>query len=301
MKDDFIIKNVNLVTMLKEKLTEAIEAKSNDVKTFVWKFAKDKQSGEQKEVSLMDATPEELNQFYNHCLSMLYSEDKTNPGRYTLLNIIKEQREKCNVELFLRDLESGRLTVDGKPYPRHLYCQDCRAYIDAHKEQFPSNELKNISISSLPLSVPREYSRISIDAAFDGCLDQLGVLYNKSISRNFILDMGIYLTPSEMKEFEEKDIEGNLRSRMEVIKERLGIKSKVHLVVKSTGLNFTELRAMINLRPKKYSLLTSDQLVTLRNKVLFKLENKVKKHAEQWETRLNQIFKVCEVRGIPLN
>ena len=109
---------------MKEKLTEAINAKNNDVKSFVWKLARNKQTGEQEEIKLVDATEEQLNRFYTHCMSMLYSEDKLNPGRYVLLDIIKEQREKCNVELFLRDLETGRLTADGKPYPRYLYCQD---------------------------------------------------------------------------------------------------------------------------------------------------------------------------------
>ena len=88
---------------MKEKLTEAINARNNDIKSFVWKLARDKQTGEQEEIRLVDATAEQLNRFYAHCMSMLYSEDKLNPGRYVLLDIIKEQREKCNVELFLRD------------------------------------------------------------------------------------------------------------------------------------------------------------------------------------------------------
>ena len=82
------------MTILKDKLTEAINAKNNDVKSFVWKKARDKASGIQEEIRLMDATPEELNQLYAHCHSMLYSTDKVNPGRYVLLDIIKEQREK---------------------------------------------------------------------------------------------------------------------------------------------------------------------------------------------------------------
>lgn len=285
--------------MLKEKLTEAIEAKNNDVNTFVWKFPK-KSDKTQEEIKMMDATKEQLQQFYNHCISMLYSNNVHNPGRYTLLEIIKEQREKCNVELFLRDLESGRLT-DGKPYHRYLYCQDFRNYMNAHKNQFPSNDLKNISISVFTPNIPREYSRISVNSAFDGCLDQLGIFSNKAISRSFIIEMGIYLTPSEMKDFDEKDSEGNTRNKLEVVKERLGIRKDIHLIVNPKGLNFTELRAMINLKAKKYSALTSDQLITLRNKVLFKLENKVQRHAEQWEERLGQIFKVCEARGIELN
>lgn len=93
------------MTMLREKLMEAIEAKNNDTKSFVWKLAR-KSDGTQEEVKLIEATPEQLNTFYSHCKSMLYSEDKLNPGRYVLLKIIEDQRKKCNVELFLRDRKS---------------------------------------------------------------------------------------------------------------------------------------------------------------------------------------------------
>ena len=284
---------------MKEKLMEAIEAKNNDIKSFVWKLAR-KSDGTQEEIKLVDATPEQLNQFYKHCKSMLYSTDKLNPGRYVLLKIIEEQRNKCNVELFLRKLESGSICADNKPYPRHLYIQDIRAYMNAHKHEFPSNELKNISISSISGGLPREFGRISIEDVLDGGLDQLGWFDNKHITFSFILNMGVYLTPSELKEFDEKDSDGNPRKKPELIKERLGLKPSVELVVKPTGLNFNELRAMINLKPKKYSELTTDQLTVLRNKVLFRLENEVLFHIEQWEERIRQLKLVAESRGITL-
>lgn len=279
---------------------EAIEAKNNDTKSFVWKLAR-KADGTQEEVRLLDASEEQLNTFYKHCKSMLHSEDKLNPGRYVLLKIIEEQRRKCNVELFLRKLESGSICSDNKPYPRHLYIQDIRSYMNTHKEDFPSNELKEISISSISGGLPREFGRISIDEVLNGCLDQLGYFDNKHITFSFILNMGVYLTPEEMKEFDVKDKDGNTRSKLEVIKERLGIKPSVRLTVKPTGLNFNELRAMVNLKSKKYSDLTTDQLTVLRNKVLFRLENEVMFHIEQWEERMRQIELVAKERGIMLD
>lgn len=287
------------MTMLREKLTEAINAKNNDVKTFVWKLAR-KSDGTQEEIRLMDATPEQLNKFYKHCNSMLNSTDKLNPGRKVLLSIINEQREKCNVELFLRKLETGAICADGKGYPRYLYLQDLRAFIDSHKDQFPTNELKNISIAACTNGLPREFERISIDSVLSACLDTLGYFDNKHITFSFILNLGIYLTPAEMKEFTEKDKDGNTRSKLEIVKERLNINPTVRLTVKPSGLNFTELRAMIGLRPKKYSELTTDQLSTLRNKVLFRLENEVMFHIEQWEERIRQIELVAQSRGITL-
>lgn len=286
------------MTTLKEKLTEAINAKNNDVKSFVWKLAR-RADGTQEEVRLMDATPEQLNQFYSHCHSMLYSTDKLNPGRYVLLDIIREQREKCNVELYLRKLKEGAFT-NGESYPRHLYCQDVLNCIRMNKEHFPQNELKNISITAITGGVPKEFSRLSIDSVVSGCLDTLGNFDNKHITFSFILNLGVYLTPDEMKEFNEKDKDGNTRSKLEVIKERLNIKPSVRLIVKPTGLNYSELRAMLNLRPKKYSDLTTDQLVTLRNKVLFRLEQEVNFHIDSWEERIRQIELVAQTRGITL-
>ena len=283
---------------LKEKLTEAINAKNNDVKSFVWKLAR-KSDGTQEEIRLIDATPEQLQKFFNHCHSMLYSTDKLNPGRYVLLDIIREQREKCNVELYLRKLKEGSFT-NGESYPRHLYCQDILNCIRANKEHFPQNELKNISITAITGGVPKEFSRLSIDSVISGCLDQLGVIDTKHITFSFILNLGVYLTPEEMKEFNEKDKDGNTRSKLEVIKERLNIKPSVRLIVKPTGLNYTELRAMLNLRPKKYSDLTTDQLITLRNKVLFRLEQEVNFHIESWEERMRQIQLTAQSRGITL-
>lgn len=282
------------MTMLREKLTEAINAKNNDITTYVWKLAKGS-NGVQEEIKLVDATPEQLQQFYDHCNSMLNSTDKINPGRKVLLNIIKEQREKCNVELFLRKLETGAICADGKGYPRYLYMQDIRTFMDAHKDQFPANELKDISISACTNGLPREFERISIEEVLNGCLDGLGYMDAKHITRSFILNMGVYLTPEERKEFNEPN-----KKIPEIIKERLNMLPSVRLVIKPTGLSFSELRAMINLKSKKYSELTTDQLLALRNKVLFKLENEVKFHINQWEERINKIKQVAEERNINL-
>lgn len=103
-----------------------------------------------------------------------------------------------------------------------------------------------------------------------------------------------------MKEFTEKDKNGKMRSKLEIVKEQLKIKSNIRLKVKPTGLNFTELRAMLNLHPTKYSNLTTDQLITLRNKVLFRLEQEVNYHIEQWEERIRQIELVAQSKGINL-
>jgi hypothetical protein len=57
---------------------------------------------------------------------------------------------------------------------------------------------------------------------------------------------------------------------------------------------------MFNLKSKKYSELTTDQLVLLRNKVLFRFEQKIDLHIHQWEERIRQIQVVAESREIDL-
>lgn len=285
--------------MLKEKLMEAIEARNNDVNSYIWKFAKDA-SRSQKEIKLVDATDEQLQAFYDHCNSMLYSKAKHNPGRYVLLDIIKEQREKCNVELYLRKLKEGAFT-NGKSFPRNMYCQEILSCIRKNRDIFPQSELKNIPISAITNNVPTEFERLSIDSVITGCLDGLGTINTKHITRSFILGLGVYLNNKEVKEFTRKDENGKTRDRADVIKEFLGINPRSNLIIKSSGLSFTEFRAMLNLYSKKYSDLTTDQLVTLRNKVLFRLEQEVNHHIDSWEMRKKQIEKVCEMRGITLN
>ena len=57
---------------------------------------------------------------------------------------------------------------------------------------------------------------------------------------------------------------------------------------------------MVNLKSKKYSHLTTEQLLTLRKRILFALVADVKYHISQWETRMRQIEKVAEYHGYTL-
>ena len=83
--------------VLGDKLASALEAKTNDINSFIWKGPK-KENRTQDEIKLVDATPDQLKEFYEHCKSMLYSTDKVNPGRYTLKDIVRDQINKCNTE-----------------------------------------------------------------------------------------------------------------------------------------------------------------------------------------------------------
>lgn len=285
--------------MMKEKLTQAINARNNDVNTFIWKFAR-QSDGTQPEIKLIDATPEQLKTFYEHCKSMLYSTDKNNPGRYPLLDIIREQREKCNIELFMRKIETGSLSADGKGCPKFMYWQSILDLRKNNPEYFAEHDFDSSPIGTFTGKLPREFENIPISSIRDSCLDQLGIFNSKHITFSFILNLGVCLTSDEMKEFNEKDRDGNKRSKLELVKERLNIKNTVKLIVKPNGLNFSELRAMVNLRTKKYSELTTEQLTVLRNKVLFKLESEVMYHIQQWENKLRELNLVAQAKGMSL-
>lgn len=290
--------------ILGEKLAEAI---SNDVNSFVWKGPKREIAGEtmQSETKLMDATPEQLQSFYDHCKSMLYSEDKKDPGRYVLLQMVKEQQRKCNVELFIRYVEGKYLNTSGRPlYSRHLYFMDLKTLLDNYIDVLPKSKYAETPISAVTSSsdFPSEFRDVTIEDTRDACLDGLGIFNRKHLSLNFITKLGIWFTPQERRDLEEYDPRtGKSRDRLQVIRERHNLKSNIRLQTKQSGLTYAELRAMLNLKTKKYSELTTEQLVLLRNKVLFYFIEELERHIAQWEERIAQIKKVCEVRNIKLN
>lgn len=69
------------------------------------------------------------------------------------------------------------------------------------------------------------------------------------------------------------------------------------MFVNSKGLSLAQMKAMITLKSKKYSEMSTIQLKTLRNRILFSLENDVKFHIKQWENRERQIKLVLESKG----
>lgn len=292
------------MTSLKDKYAAAIEAKSNDVNSFVWKGPKE-DFGEQKiqrEVRLVDATDDQLRGFYKHCMSMLYSTNPVNPGRFTLINKIQEDREKCNTELYLRYLENNYHTeTDRAKYPRFQYLQDMKKWLSRNTNEVPPANYYDIPITAIVGNVPEEFSRLSIGMVIDGCLDQLDRIVKKPITLNFILNLGVWFTPDELVDLSEKDPEtGKMRDRRDVVIERLGLKNNAKIKIDPKGLTYSELRSMLRLKNSRFSELTTDQLLVLRNKVLFILEQEIATHAELWIEKLKQLTKVAEMRGLNL-
>ena len=291
--------------VLGEKLTQAINNKENSIENFVWKGPKKEINGVrvQEEIKLIDATPEQLKQFYAHCQSMLYSEDKKNPGRKILLNIIKDQRQKCNAELYLRWLENKYLTNIPEQrvvYPRFLYVKDIRDALELNIETIKKEDYSTTPITILTSGVPMEFRDVTINDVILGGVDLLGLFDRSHLSLSFITKMGVWLTDKEMNELLERDENGKARNRIEVIKERFNLRKDINLYPNEHGLSYNELRAMLNLKTKKYSELTTDQLVVLRDKVLFRFEDEVRFHISQWEDIISKLKQVATIKNVDL-
>ena len=279
------------MTIIRERLEEAMASKKIDVKNFIWKGEKKEINGvmTQEEIRLIDADEKQLNKFYNHCMSMLYNQDKQNPGRYLLLDIIKDQIARCNCELFLRWLEQEK----GKP--RFTFLSDVRTILDNNKENIP--DTTNIPISTIVGGCPDEFKEIPISLIIDGCIDRLGYFNKQHITLSFILKQGLWFTQQELKDLTEKNEDGTTKDRVEVVKERLGlIKPGINPYITPKGLNFAQLKAMISLRSKKYSELTTDQLKTLKNKNKKEHSKEERFNINQWEARISKQQEVAKLK-----
>lgn len=284
----------------KVKLEEAINNSMNDVNSFIWKFSK---KDNKPSIKLMDATFEQLDEFEAHCKSMLYSTNKKYPGRYVLLDIIKDFRYKCNVELLLRYMENGNNFADGIGYSRYAYYQKLNELTDTDGNAIPEDQLDNISISAVSPGLPHEFDNISIKSVKDACIDKLGVMNFNHITLSFIYSLGVCPTIEENKELIEKDENGKNRNKIDVLKEKLFISKNIQVMFKQSGLTYNELKSISELKkvsrfsPVKYSNISTSDLLLLRNKILFRFEQEIMSHTEIWETKLSQIEKVKEARG----
>lgn len=147
-------------------------------------------------------------------------------------------------------------------------------------------------------NVPPIFEKIKVGKLMDVCFDKLDVLNRKMITDNFIISQGIWLTDSEKRDLTEYDDEGNLRNRMDVIKERLCLNPDIKLRVNPTGLSYSEFRALVQLPTlPKIADLPTIALKTLRDKVLLLLDNDLDYHINKWTKLLNNIQRVAEYKN----
>ena len=284
------------MTVLGDKLGEALNAKANDINNYVWKGPK--VNGVQEEIKLVDASFEQLQKFYKHCNEMLYNSDSKYPGRITLLGIVDDQIKRCRAELLVRWLRSE------KQYTTTNCLEDLRAIISNNKEQLTQDVIKTYAIGNIMNGLPIEFERVPISLVMDACLDSLGVLDNSHLTLNFVVKMGLWFTQQEMQKpvseggLYKKDPEtGKAKNRLEVVSQELRLNPSIALRIDNTGLSYAEFRSMCRLKRDKYANLTSDQLRLLSNKVLYRFQDQCEMQAKQWQDKIEEILKVAESKG----
>ena len=283
-----------MATLMEKKLKEAIEKKNEDITSFTWKGSKSLDEGGkyvQSEIRLVDMSSDDLAKAYDHCKKMLFNKDNQNPGRYVVLENISDQKDKCGVELFLRYIEPEH------GLSRFSLMTTITNFLSINKEVLKG---ARPVLKDMFSGIPNEFENLELNLVVDGCLDRLGAFNKKHITRTFILKQGIWLTPSESKEI-LKPNEPKGKDILPILREALNIKDLEKLNINSRGINYTQMRAMLNLKPnKKYKDLTTMQLETLRNRILFDLEENVKNHIFAWEKRMEEIELVANHKGYKL-
>lgn len=295
-------------TTIGDALQKALDEKKNDYSSFVWKDEKRKVGDKfvQDSELIETMSPERLKQCYDHCEKMLRNEDPRNPGRYKVLEESMEQINKCNVELFLRYCENSYMKRENYvPTPRFKMMIAIRDFIANSEEEAEKNNItldwKKISISHLSgEEFPAEFQSISIADVLDGCTYQLGAFNKQHLTMTFITKMGLWLTKAEENEF--KGQANSNAEKLKLVKEKLHLPSKLNLKFSEKGLSYHEMRAILILPKKqKYSDMTTEQLVTLRNKVLLRYQRIVDSHIYNWNKLKKQIMLVAKSKGIKLN
>lgn len=284
------------MTLLRERLLEAQERKENDIKSFTWLYPKDRDNGNiQNEIKLVSCTEEQLKGFYSHCNKMLYNDSKENPGRVNVLKIIQDQITKIGVELMLRDFESKNENFD-----RFSFALSIDEFLEKNKDV----DSKVATIKNF-IKVPRKYEDLTLYSVYEGCIGKLGLFENPHITRSFILRMGLWLNKGtgdykKLKEWSELNKLSSLNT-MEKVYKYLRLREYDKLRSNPTGLNLSQMKGMLEItHSKKYTDLTTEQLVTLRYRVLLDLRANVRSHISKWETLKHQIELVAESKGFKL-
>ena len=279
------------MTVLGDKLREALNDKANDVNSYVWKGPK--VNGVQEEIKLVDADYDQLKRFYNHCEQMLYNSDTKNPGRLTLLDIVSDQIQRCRAELLIRWLRAE------KQYTNTRCLEDLRITIKNNKEILTNETIKVYPIGNILNGIPVEFREVPVSLVMDACLDSLGLFDNSHLTLNFIVKMGLWFTQQEMqKDLYRKDpVTRNAVNRLLVVSKELRLNPSISLKICDTGLSYAEFRSMCRLKRDKYANLTSDQLRLLSSKVLYRFQNQCESQAKQWKDKMEEIKKVAELKG----
>lgn len=269
---------------------------------YIWKEKRIYQNGEytQKKVKLIDMNESELNKAYMHCKQMLFNSDRKNPGRILILDEITNQINKCGAELALRWFLSQTDSKGNIMYSPINIMAKCKNWL----ELVPKTPNKKYVLKDFVQTIP-DFDNISIDLIMKACRDALGAFDHSKITYSFIYRLGIYFTPDELKELQMFTKYNSLTEILDVIKTRLNLNDTCNIKINYEGLNESEFIDMIHLKKYhknicKYSELSTSQLQTLRNKVLFAFQEEIAKQATIWKKLMEQIEEVATYKHYTL-
>lgn len=285
--------------VLGDALQKAFDAKKNDYSNFVWKGEKRKEGDKyvQEIEKIVDMSPERLKECWDHCEKMLRSDDPRHLGRYNVLEEVTSQINKCNVELLLRYFENTYQKRENSTATKRFSLMISLRQLMNNNSEISDWSL--VPITGISDNLPDEFKDVNVSDVLDGCIDQLGAFSKQHLTMTFITKMGLWLTKAEENEFKSANSNAD---KLKLAKEKLHLPSKVTLKFSEKGLSYHEMRAMLTLPKKqKYSDMTTEQLVTLRNKVLLRLSREIDGHISTWRHFQRQIEIVARNRGISLN
>ena len=263
-----------------EQLKEAL------LKTYTWKGPKQKVNGEttQTITKLVDASQEELQQFFQYCNLMLHNTSKNKPGRYSVLCTIIDQINRCNAELLIRWFRNEKIDQVSLLTAIKEFIANNKEILGP-KEKLIANDIAN--------NIPKVFSNVPVNLLEDACLDILGKFNKKHITLSFIAKQGIALSLKEQNDFSKN----TTISCSEQIKQECSLPTNIELFFKQKGFTYSEFKTLINIKNDKYSSMSSDQLKLLSNKLLPSLEKEINKHITFWESQKDKILQVANSKG----
>jgi len=297
LKKKLYYNRVKMNNTLGDALQKAFDAKKNDYTNFVWKGEKIKDGDKyvQNTEKIADMSPERLKECWKHCEKMLHNDDPKHLGRHNVLEEVTLQINKCNVELLLRYFENTYLRRENSSATKRFSLMVSLRELMRNNSEV--TDWSQVPISYISENLPDEFKDINIADVLDGCTDNLGAFNKQHLTMTFITKMGLWFTKAE-----ENELKANSnQDRLKLAKERLHLPSKLILRFSEKGLSYHEMRAMLTLPKKqKYSDMTTEQLVTLRNKVLLRLSREVDGHIFSWNRLQKQIELVAKSKGVNL-
>lgn len=296
------------------KETGSIDAGEKKIRSYLWReqttSATDKTFSERP---LVDYDEEHLQRFYNLCMEMLFNSSSDKPGRIKVKSEIEAQKRCCNITLFLRYIRKQYNETEYTLY--NIFSK----FVSNNRDNHPDIEKRKAS-ECIVGDCPVDFKDVTIQELMFACIDSIGSFSIKHITKRLIFAQGINLTDEDRRELtpsqDEKDKILSLENgdvfydksgkprigKFDLIKHRLGItNSEYKMYFSSAGLTYSQFKAMIQLPMfAKFSELSTEQLQTLRDKILPTLEMEVEKHIKQWKRRAREIKEVAEYKGYHL-